>query len=132
MLLGSCLCKAVQYQITGDLGAAMMCHCQNCRKASGTAFAANVLVNTKDFNLVTGQELIAEFESSPGVYRSFCQQCGSPLYSRRSAIPDSIRLKLGSLDSQVDIKPEAHIFVDSKAEWDTICDDIPQFPQRPK
>ncbi len=131
MLKGSCLCNGIQYQISGELGPTMMCHCKNCRKGSGSAFATNVLVKTEDFKVVKGQELISEFESSEGVFRSFCQQCGSPLYSRRTSMPEAMRLKLGSLDTEVDIKPEAHIFVDSKARWDHIYDDIPQYSERP-
>jgi len=131
MLTGSCLCNAIQYQITGELGPTMICHCSKCRKASGSAYAVNALVNTEDFEVVSGQEFISEFESTPNVFRAFCKHCGSPLYSRRSSMPDAIRLRLGTMDSAVAIKPEAHIYVDSMAEWDHIYDDIPQYSERP-
>lgn len=131
MIKGSCLCEAVQYQIDGKLGPAMMCHCAKCRKASGSAYAVNAVVSTADFHLLSGEKQLTEYESTSGVFRAFCNQCGSPLFSRRSATSDYIRLRMGTLDTPVDIKPDAHIFVASKAPWDIIHDALPQYPERP-
>lgn len=131
MLKGSCLCNAIQYEIEGELGPTMMCHCSKCRKANGSAYAINAAVKTEQFRFIKGQELVSEFESSPGVFRSFCKQCGSPLLSRRPSQPDIVRLRIGTLDTPVDVKPLAHIFVGSKASWDEIHDDIPQYDERP-
>nr|WP_321238228.1 GFA family protein [uncultured Tolumonas sp.] len=131
MLKGSCLCNAIQYEIRGELGPTMMCHCSKCRKANGSAYAINAAVKADQFHFVKGQELVSEFESSPGVFRSFCKQCGSPLLSRRPSQPDIVRLRIGTLDTPVDVKPLAHIFVGSKASWDEIHDDIPQYDERP-
>ena len=131
MLKGSCLCNAIQYEIHGELGPTMMCHCSKCRKANGSAYAVNAVVKTDEFHFVKGKEFVTEFESTPGVFRSFCKQCGSPLYSRRPSQPDLLRLRIGTLDTPVDVKPLAHIFVGSKASWDEIHDDIPQYEERP-
>ena len=131
MLKGSCLCGGIHYEIDGELGAAMICHCGKCRKANGSAFAVNAVVNVSEFHLTKGADLVTEFESTPGVFRTFCKGCGSPLYSRRPSQPDVCRLRVGTLDTEVDIKPQAHIFVGSKAGWDCINDDIPQYAERP-
>jgi Uncharacterized conserved protein len=131
MLKGSCLCNAIQYEIEGELGPTMMCHCSKCRKANGSAYAINAAVKNDQFHFIKGQELVSEFESSPGVFRSFCKQCGSPLLSRRPSQPDIVRLRIGTLDTPVAVKPLAHIFVGSKASWDEIHDDIPQYDERP-
>ena len=108
-----------------------MCHCSKCRKANGSAYAVNAAVKTDEFHFVKGKELVSEFESSPGVFRTFCKQCGSPLYSRRPSQPELLRLRIGTLDTPVEVKPIAHIFVGSKASWDEIHDDIPQYEERP-
>ncbi len=131
MLKGSCLCNSIQYEIHGELGPTMMCHCSKCRKANGSAYAVNAAVKTDEFHFVKGKELVSEFESSPGVFRTFCKQCGSPLYSRRPSQPELLRLRIGTLDTPVEVKPIAHIFVGSKASWDEIHDDIPQYEERP-
>jgi hypothetical protein len=131
MLSGSCLCNGVQYEIKGELGDIMQCHCQKCRKANGSAFAANAAIPTTAFTLLKGKELLAEYESTPGVFRVFCKQCASPLYSRRPSMPELLRLRIGTLDTKIEGKPSSHIFVGSKAEWYEICDDIPQYQERP-
>jgi hypothetical protein len=131
MLKGSCLCHAIEYEIHGELGPVMMCHCSKCRKANGSAYAINAMVNTKEYVIVKGQDAISEYESTPGVFRSFCKHCGSPLVSRRPSQPDIVRLRIGTLDTPVDVKAMAHIFVGSKASWDEIHDDIPQYEERP-
>ena len=128
---GSCLCGAVTYEIKGDLGPIIFCHCSRCRKANGTAFNAASLVKKADLQIVTGLDALTDFESSPGVGRVFCKHCGSPLFSRRDAMPDSVRLRIGTLDTPVSGKPSAHIFVASKAGWFDLHDDAPRYPERP-
>lgn len=131
MLKGSCLCNSVQYEVRGELGPIVMCHCSRCRKANGSAFATNAPINSADFRLLHGKDALAEYESSPNVFRVFCKRCGSPLYSRRPAQPELLRLRIGTLDTPIDARPTAHIFVGSKAEWCEILDVLPQYAERP-
>jgi peptidyl-dipeptidase Dcp len=125
---GSCLCRGVAYEVTGELGDFGYCHCTSCRKASGTAHAANAPVDRVAFRFVRGDELLREFESSPGKFRAFCSRCGSPLYAYLAATPGVLRLRLGSLDTPFTKQPRAHTFVSDKAPWDPIGDGIPEFP----
>lgn len=128
---GSCLCGAVSYEINGELGPIGFCHCSRCRKVNGTAFSAASLIPLKNFKIVTGQEALVDYESSPGVYRIFCGVCASPICSKRDTMPESVRLRVGTLDTPVTEKPVMHIFVADKAEWYEICDDLPQYDERP-
>jgi hypothetical protein len=128
---GSCLCGSVLYEITGDLGPLALCHCRNCRKASGSAFNAAAEVAAGDLRVVNGADAMAEYESSPGVFRVFCGRCGSPLFSRRTATPQSYRLRVGTLDTPIAGKPAAQIFASEKAEWFDLDDDIPAYAERP-
>lgn len=131
MLKGSCLCNGIQYEIDSELGKIMQCHCQKCRKANGSAFAVNAPIPTQSFKYIKGEELTSEFESTPGVFRVFCSRCASPLYSRRPAEPEILRLRIGTLDTPLTTKPAMHIFVGSKAEWNEVTDNIPQYDERP-
>lgn len=134
MFKGSCLCGSIQYQITEFDQGFMFCHCSRCRKASGSAFASNASVKTVNFKIVEGQESLKLFKTAAGVTRSFCNHCGSPIYSQRETTPEMIRIRMGTLNTPLNgiIKPSAHIFVESKAEWDTIADQLPQYPEYPK
>ncbi len=82
MLKGSCLCGGVRYEIDGEITRIGLCHCSMCRKASGTAFAANAPVSQEHFHIVTGEDLLRSYASSEAKQRWFCSNCGSPIYSR--------------------------------------------------
>ena len=124
---GSCLCGNIRYEYTGLLSPVTMCHCSQCRKSSGTAFATNSQVDKSHFNIVSGGDFIKEYKSSPGKFRAFCNNCGTPIYSRRDSIPDKLRIRLGTIDSEIEERPSFHIFVSSKAGWYSISDDLPQY-----
>src|SRR5512146_1352890 len=117
MLKGSCLCGAVRYELDGELGPITCCHCSMCRKAQGTAFATNAPVDAARFRLLSGEEVLRAYRSSPDKIRTFCSKCGSPIYSRHDARPGTLRLRIGTLDTPVSAGPTAHIFVASKAPW---------------
>ncbi len=128
MLEGGCLCAGVRFRISGKLGPAGYCHCKQCQRASGSAFAANAPVRTTYFELVAGGDLVSEYESSPGKFRAFCRRCGSPVYSRRVTEPDIRRVRLGTLDGDPGRRPLGHVWVSAKAPWFTITDALPQYP----
>lgn len=128
-LHGGCLCGAVRYEIrAGALGAIVLCHCRQCRKAQGSAFAANAPVQAGDFRLLAGADALIAFASSPGKWRSFCGRCGSPIHSRRDSAPEWIRVRIGTLDAPIAARPSAHIHAAAKAEWWNIDDGLPQHP----
>ena len=131
MLDGKCLCGGVHLRVDGKLGPAVFCHCSQCRKASGSAFACNASVRSKYLHFESGRELIREFESSPGKLRAFCSRCGSPIYSRVRSDPDTFRLRLGMLDGDPGRRPLAHCWVSAKAPWFEIADALPQFESAP-
>ena len=126
MLKGSCLCGGIRYEIDADLGPITNCHCGQCRKASGAAFASNASLPAGKFRFITGAELLKEWESSPGRRRCFCGRCGSPILKRNADQPETVRLRLGTLDTDPRIKPSRHIFVGSKAPWVDITDNLPR------
>ena len=133
MYQGSCLCGTVRYEVRGELGTTVYCHCSRCRKANGTAYATNAPVAEKDFAVVAGAEMLKEFfNAATGTHRVFCANCGSPIVSRRDALPGVVRLRLGTLDTPLPRThwPEMHVYSGSKAEWDEIRDDLPQHAER--
>ena len=79
----------------GELGPAFYCHCQRCRKASGSAFGANAIVAAGDFVITAGADSLRIFTATTGLKRTFCGQCGSPLTSVRDTQPDIVRVRMG-------------------------------------
>lgn len=127
MYQGGCLCRAVRFEIHGGIRNIIYCHCSQCRKAQGSAFATNGIVQAKDFSILFGTEELTGYESTPGQTKYFCRVCGSPIMSRNSARPDQVRVRLGTIESEIQERPEAHIFVTSKANWEEITGDLPQY-----
>jgi hypothetical protein len=99
MLAGSCLCGAIAFE-ADSVGPINFCNCRNCRKASGTAFAANASVPRNAFRWIRGEALLSSYESSPGKVRRFCSRCGSPMSAERpNNLQAPVRVRLGSLDT---------------------------------
>ena len=126
MLKGSCLCGKIRYELSGPLGPVVYCHCSQCRKASGSSFATNASIAVDHFRITQGTGLLREYESSQGVKRCFCAECGSAIIKRVESSPDSVRLRLGTLDSDPGVEPVAHIFVGSRAPWTELTDGLPR------
>ena len=126
MYQGSCLCGAVKIEV-GQISSIIHCHCSLCRKSSGTAFATNGFVNSDGFKIVKGADNLNFFEMKTGRKRHFCKTCGSPVYSSNDADKSRIRLRLGILDSDISERPISHNFVTSKACWDSLNQDLPQY-----
>jgi hypothetical protein len=132
MLLGSCLCGGIKYEIKGELFEALNCYCSMCRKAQGAAFRSRARVRAADFRLVAGEDLLTFYESSPGNHRGFCRICGSPILTKFDSDHTVFSLPLGTLDDDPGIRAQLHVYVASKAPWFTISDDLPQFPEFPR
>ncbi len=128
MIKGSCLCGRVQYQLADEIREVSMCHCSQCQQAQGSAFVAVCPVEA-DKLAFTGEEYIKHYESSKGKLRSFCGECGSPLYSSKSALPNIKRLRVGSITTAFTCDNQYHIHTDSIAPWHRITDSYKQYPK---
>jgi hypothetical protein len=125
---GACLCGTVRYEVHVDIGAVSHCHCSMCRKAHGAAFGSYGSVPASAFAFTEGAEAVGGFASSPGVMRSFCTRCGSPLTWRNAngAYAEWISLALGTLDTPFASRSQRHIHMASKAPWYGLDDAWPR------
>jgi len=127
-ITGGCLCGKVRYQVAGPLFNVDHCHCSMCRRQHGAAFATYAEFKAGDFKWTSGESFVKVFEPSADAGWCFCSECGSTLAGADKDIIATITL--GTVDGDPGIKSESHIFVDSKAEWHDICDNLPQFAER--
>ena len=115
---GSCLCGEVNYEISGSLGVFQYCHCSRCRKFTGSAHAANIIVAPNQFKWLEGEEFLGRFEVAEARHfaTSFCSQCGSSLpWEAKSG--KAVIIPAGTLDGDPEIRPFQNIFYASKADW---------------
>jgi len=129
MYKGACLCGAVRFEINGEINNIVYCHCSQCRKVQGSAFAVNGNLDADKFIFTQGEELLTAYESTPGQKKYFCKQCGSPIMSKTDTAPDKVRVRLGTIESDITERPGCHIFVGSKANWEEIGGDLPQYDE---
>lgn len=127
MYEGACLCGRVRFEIRGEIDSIVYCHCSRCRKAQGSAFATNGNVSAGKFKFVSGEKELTAYELAPGETKFFCRHCGSPVISRSKSKPDNVRVRLGVIESDISERPRAHIFSTSKANWEVIEGDLPQY-----
>ena len=128
---GSCLCGGVSFSIEGFVGPFELCHCKRCQKVSGSAFVSALVAESKGFKLISGSELIREFKAPlllnpPAYIVYFCGTCGSHLPDPHP-MGQHMDVPAGLLDDDPVVFPDKHIYVDRKASWDEIADDIPQY-----
>ena len=123
------MCGKVQYEVRGLPKVAYYCHCGRCRKQSRSSFAANMAVRREDFVVVSGEEMLSYYQSSPQLRRYFCSGCGSPIYSQSDKYKHIVAVRCGTLDADLLVHPSVHAFVGSKANWVEISDELPQFPE---
>lgn len=127
---GSCLCGAAKFEVQGEFENFYLCHCQHCRKDTGSAHAANLFSPSAKLTWVVGSDCVATF-TLPGTLhkKSFCKLCGSALPSSHNA--DQVVVPAGCLDTEIPILPTAHIFTSSKAVWDTGLEAVPKYEKLP-
>ncbi|MBE9059911.1 GFA family protein [cf. Phormidesmis sp. LEGE 11477] len=121
---GSCLCGTVRYEIVGNFESFFLCHCEYCRKDTGSAHASNLFSTTAELKWISGQSKIAIYNlPSTKHVKSFCSNCGSALPNIQND-GKLLVVPAGSLDEQIGITPNAHIFFASKANWDQNLENI--------
>ena len=131
MIKGSCGCGGVRYELSGPIAMSRYCHCENCRKFSGTGQSAWGLAQTGDFRVVAQTTDVTKYDAGSGGLRVFCSACGSPLWFEPSGMPEFRGVALGSIDEGEVAEPASHLWVRSSPDWETIVDDLPCFQTTP-
>jgi hypothetical protein len=129
LITGGCLCGGVRYEVHGPFLRAGHCHCSRCRRHTGTAHSTQGRARRADFRLIAGEGLIRVYTPEGGAVKAFCTVCGSSLFGGTWPEGDEVSIRLGSVDGDPGIRPQFHLFVASKAVWDEIADDLPQYPE---
>ncbi len=132
LLRGSCLCKAVEYEVVGPFKAVHNCHCSRCRKARAAAHATNGFTSINGVRIVRGESEIATFKLPQARFftHAFCRTCGSGV-PRLDPERGIAIVPFGSLDDDPGRGADDHTYVASKAPWYDIPGDLPRYDERP-
>lgn len=129
---GSCLCGAVKYEISGNLGIFQYCHCSRCRKVTGSAHAANIFVKPEQFRWTQGEDMLARYEPAETKHfaTSFCTRCGSSM-PWLAKTGKAVVVPAGTLDDDPQIRPMQNIFCGSDASWYVEASGLVKFDELP-
>lgn len=125
---GGCLCGAVRYRLTTDPEWSGNCHCRSCVKATGGAFSTWVGAKTGNFEVTKGE--IKVRETSLGIFRGFCGDCGSSLtYVNDEGWPGQVSVTAATLDDPTIAKPTVDIWISTRMPWVKLDESLKSFPE---
>lgn len=117
IIRGRCLCGKVEYEIENKYDQFYICHCEQYRRTTGLAFAANVFGRPEKFNFTAGAKGVKRFDHNErGFTKAFCMECGSGgpyLNSTGKAIV----VPAGTLDAEPEFNAKNVIFHSEKTCW---------------
>lgn len=130
---GSCLCGTVRFEFRGPSVAFRYCHCSRCRKATGSAHAANLFVPAAQFSWLAGEGHVRRFDL-PEAQRfavAFCRSCGTRV-PHVIAARNEFLIPAGVVDGELPMRPQASIFWASRACWYASPAELPRYDAYPE
>jgi hypothetical protein len=130
---GRCACGAIRYSAEGEPLFSMNCHCRDCQRETGSAYAAVLAVRSATFRVTQGEPkyFVLTADSGHTTTRAFCANCGSPLFGLPGITPDMVTIRVGSLDDPSVFRPGQDIYTASAQPWDYMNPDLPKSPKLP-
>jgi len=129
---GGCYCGAIRYEISGEQEAAFQCHCRECQYITGGNANIVVVFAENDFRYTRGKpSIFARPDLENPVKRHFCPNCGTGIGTRSPSRPNSMIVKVGTLDDPSQFAAHAAIFTCDKQPYHYIPESIPAFDKRP-
>jgi hypothetical protein len=132
---GGCLCGAIRYEVSGAPVRMAICHCDDCRKATGAAFTTNIFVNAADLKILTGVPKHYEHPTDSGatMTKEFCGNCGSQLFGYSSRGPEVKHVKVGTIDDASFVAPQVEVYTIRKLPYVRLQDGIDHYEKnRPR
>jgi len=122
-LRGSCLCGGVQFELDETPETMRYCHCESCKKLAGSWGTTNLRVASSSVRILDGEELLKTYQPSEGSSKTFCGVCGSNLFGGGWPESPTCSVRASAVDQPFDVRPSAHNWVRSVAEWETLPTD---------
>jgi hypothetical protein len=130
---GGCACGAIRYTGARAPVAMLNCHCIDCQVSSGAPFASGIVAMAADLEISGTPKTYAVRASSGAMAsRSFCPDCGTPLFTRSEANPQFVSIRFPTLDDSSAFKPMLDIYAADAQPWVCLDPDIPHFPKSPQ
>ncbi|WP_444994486.1 GFA family protein [Aliikangiella sp. IMCC44359] len=116
-LSGQCLCGRVKFSLEENFSNFYLCHCHQCQKITGSAYASNLFTQPDNINWLCGKEFITRYDDPDRSFtKAFCTRCGSglPFLSQSGA---NLIVPAGCLNEPPEIMPQNNIFCEEQSAW---------------
>lgn len=129
---GGCACGYIRYVCSRGPVAMLNCHCQDCQRSSGAPFASGFIVRVSEI-AITGTPKTYSVRAGSGnlATRSFCPDCGSPLFTHGQVAPEVMSIRSATLDNPSAFQPMLDIWTSSAQPWVCLSQTIPHFAHSP-
>jgi hypothetical protein len=129
---GGCACGSIRYVCSRAPVATLNCHCLDCQRSSGAPFASGLIVQVSAVT-VTGTPKIYSVRAGSGklATRSFCSDCGSPMFTSGETAPEVMSIRFATLDDPSQFQPMLDIWTSSAQAWVCLSEAIPHYSQLP-
>ncbi len=129
MITGHCECGRVSFEADSEITDFSHCHCSQCRRMHGAAYATFAGVHRDKFHYLSGESDLSIYKSSDNHKRVFCSVCGSNILVELTDYLDELYLSMSAIDGDPDRPEGYHIYVGSKAPWHEITDGLKQYEE---
>lgn len=129
-MYGRCSCGAVRFEVTRDPIVTHACHCSWCQRETGAAFATNAVVESAEVRVLSGAPVTRTVPSASGKGQVLhcCPDCGVTLWSNYAGSGPALAfVRIGTLDAGHGLRPDVHIYTETKQPWLVIPDDAERF-----
>ena len=123
---GSCLCRAVRFEIVPPTLFCGHCHCTMCQRNHGAAYVTWFGIPGDRLTITEGKDLLTRHASSEHGTRSFCRECGTSLFCESTKHPEHVDIPLANMDAEIDQAPQMHFFFDTHKQWVALEDGLPR------
>jgi len=129
---GGCLCGRVHYIADAEPAFVGVCHCTDCQKFTGAAFATVIVLPAAALKVTGTLKTFSKLgDSGKPTYRRFCPECGSPIVNEADAAPGLVALNAGTLADRSWVKPVSEIYCDSAQPWVQLGGGMQRFAKLP-
>ena len=129
---GKCLCGDITYKCHAGPSVIFNCHCEDCRRATGSVFGTNFFVPEDELEIFGEVSSYSHTADSGSVMtKRFCPNCGSLLFGNNSAKSNVVSIRAGTVDQLDLIKPVVNVFMDSKVSSTSIDKNLKQASRMP-
>ena len=128
--LGGCLCGDLRFEAAAAPLWVAYCHCHSCRRSTGAPVTIFVGYAKSNFRYINGKP--EGYNSSPGITRSFCGRCGTPISYEGDWCPDEVHLYISTFDEPENFPPQVHVYTSEAIPWLKIDDSLPRRNEVPR